>query len=140
VVVGDRDGLLDVEIRLTEASQSISTALATLRRGIGSPDSSSDPTAVEHCPHCGHALTVRPESTGGGSSAEDEDHSGVEALTSREAEVLLLAGGLSNRRIARTLGIAEKTVKNHLAAIFAKLGVHDRTQAAVYAIKAGIGS
>jgi DNA-binding NarL/FixJ family response regulator len=52
--------------------------------------------------------------------------------------LLLLADGLSNRRIARQLGIAEKTVKNHLAAIFAKLGVHARTEAAVYAIKAGM--
>ena len=52
----------------------------------------------------------------------------------------LLADGLSNRRIARTLGIAEKTVKNHLAAVFVKLDVHDRTQAAVWAIRAGIAS
>ena len=59
------------------------------------------------------------------------------ALTPREREVLrLVACGLSNRQIARTLGIAEKTVKNHLYAIFAKLGVSDRTQAALFAVSA----
>jgi DNA-binding CsgD family transcriptional regulator len=62
-------------------------------------------------------------------------------LTRREREVLLLVvGGLSNRRIARQLGIAEKTVKNHLAAIFAKLRVSDRTQAALYAVRVGMES
>lgn len=51
-------------------------------------------------------------------------------LTQREREVLgLLVKGLSNRRIARTLGISESTVKNHLHAIFLKLDVTDRTQA-----------
>lgn len=51
-------------------------------------------------------------------------------LTSREQQVLeLLIQGISNRRIARTLGITEPTVKNHLHAIFLKLGVTDRTQA-----------
>jgi DNA-binding NarL/FixJ family response regulator len=53
-------------------------------------------------------------------------------LTPREREVLhSVACGLSNRQVARELGIAEKTVKNHLYAIFAKLGVSGRTQAAL---------
>jgi DNA-binding NarL/FixJ family response regulator len=57
------------------------------------------------------------------------------ALTPREQEVLhWVSRGLTNRQIARTLGIVEKTVKNHLYAIFAKLGVSDRTQAALFAI------
>jgi len=60
-------------------------------------------------------------------------------LTDREQQVLLsVTQGLANRGIARSLGIAEKTVKNHLAAIFAKLGVSDRTQAALYAVQAGL--
>lgn len=57
-------------------------------------------------------------------------------LTEREVEVLrLVARGESNRSIARKLFISEKTVKNHLTNIFQKIGVTDRTQAAVYAIK-----
>ncbi|WP_405723267.1 response regulator transcription factor [Streptomyces sp. NBC_01537] len=60
-------------------------------------------------------------------------------LTGREQQVLdLVAQGMANRRIARTLGISESTVKNHLRAVFAKLGVTDRTQAAVLAVRTGL--
>lgn len=63
--------------------------------------------------------------------------SGQEAgLTPRELEVLaLVVQGADNRSVASTLFISEKTVKNHLTSIFRKLGVHDRTQAALYAVK-----
>jgi DNA-binding NarL/FixJ family response regulator len=57
-------------------------------------------------------------------------------LTARQLEVLqLLTVGMTNRGIARKLGIAEKTVKNHMQAIFNRLQVADRTQAAVYAVR-----
>jgi Response regulator containing a CheY-like receiver domain and an HTH DNA-binding domain len=59
-------------------------------------------------------------------------------LTSREREVLqLMAEGKSNRQIGEALFISEKTVKNHVSNIFQKLGVDDRTQAVVLAIKHG---
>ena len=59
-----------------------------------------------------------------------------EALTPRELDVLrLLARGLPNKLIARELGIAERTVKTHVSSILAKLGVTDRTQAALYAVR-----
>jgi DNA-binding NarL/FixJ family response regulator len=55
-------------------------------------------------------------------------------LTTREQEVLdLLAEGLANKQIARRLGIAEKTVKAHLTSVFQRIGVTDRTQAALWA-------
>ncbi len=55
-------------------------------------------------------------------------------LTDREREVLLLVrGGLANKQIARKLGISERTVKAHLTNVFQRLGVTDRTQAALWA-------
>jgi len=59
-----------------------------------------------------------------------------QGLTRREFDVLrLVAQGDSNRSIAKKLFISEKTVKNHLTNIFQKLGVGDRTQAAIHAVK-----
>jgi two-component system, NarL family, response regulator LiaR len=59
-------------------------------------------------------------------------------LTPREQEVLDLIGrGFANKRIALELGIAEKTVKTHVGHVLAKLGVSDRTQAALYAARVG---
>jgi len=57
-------------------------------------------------------------------------------LTGRETEILRLVGeGRSNREIAGQLFISERTVKNHLTSVFGKLGVSDRTRAALYAVK-----
>jgi DNA-binding NarL/FixJ family response regulator len=62
-----------------------------------------------------------------------------ETLTDREVEVLrLLAEGQSNKEIARSLTIGEKTVKTHVSNILAKLGVVSRTQAALYAARIGL--
>ena len=61
-------------------------------------------------------------------------------LTQRENDILaLLAEGRSNRAIAQNLYLSEKTVKAHLAAIFRKLGVTNRTQAAMVAVQMGVG-
>jgi two-component system, NarL family, response regulator LiaR len=61
-------------------------------------------------------------------------------LSERENEVLnLLIKGLSNEDIARQLFLSEGTVRNHIASIIAKLGVADRTQAALLALQHGIG-
>jgi DNA-binding NarL/FixJ family response regulator len=63
----------------------------------------------------------------------------LDQLTGREREVLMLiAGGRSNKRIALELGISEKTVKAHVGHVLAKLGVTDRTQAAVLAVQEGL--
>ena len=62
-----------------------------------------------------------------------------ERLTPREQQVLaLIARGLPNKLIARELGISEKTVKTHVGHVLAKLGVTDRTQAALQAVREGL--
>lgn len=71
-----------------------------------------------------------------GSPSRADQH---ETLTRREREVLeLIAGGRSNKRIALELGISEKTVKTHVGHVLAKLGVSDRTQAALLAVQSGL--
>lgn len=62
-------------------------------------------------------------------------------LSDREATLLrLLANGYNNRQIADQLDLAESTVKNNLSSLFQKIGVRDRTQAALYAISQGFGA
>jgi DNA-binding NarL/FixJ family response regulator len=59
-------------------------------------------------------------------------------LTAREREVLsLVVAGMANKQIARRLGISEKTVKGHLTNLFQRIGVADRTQAALWAERTG---
>lgn len=61
-------------------------------------------------------------------------------LTPRETEVLtMVRRGLANKQIARRLGITERTVKAHLSSAFQRIGARDRTQAAIWAERNGIG-
>ena len=72
--------------------------------------------------------------------AEERYREQLAGLTAREEEILkLLATGDSNREIGRRLFISEQTVKNHVASIFRKLQVNDRTKAALLAVKLGLG-
>lgn len=62
-----------------------------------------------------------------------------EAMTGRETEILrLMAGGYSNKEIARALDVAEGTIKNHVSNILSKMGVRDRTRAVLKAIEASL--
>ena len=64
----------------------------------------------------------------------------TDKLTEREVDVLrLIARGMNNNEIARRLFLSQGTVRNYVSAIFAKLDVSDRTQAAVIAIQHGLG-
>ena len=62
----------------------------------------------------------------------------INPLSNREMEILhLVAKGNSNKQIAATLGLSEQTIKNHLNRVQRKLGVHDRTQIVLYALRKG---
>jgi DNA-binding NarL/FixJ family response regulator len=70
---------------------------------------------------------------------EREDRRAIESLSPREREVLqLLAEGLGSSEIAGRLYISLRTERNHVASIFAKLGVHSRLQAVVFGLRYGI--
>jgi DNA-binding NarL/FixJ family response regulator len=62
-----------------------------------------------------------------------------DGLTAREVELLrLLAGGMGIKQISYRLQISEKTVRNHVSHIYEKLGIYDRTQAVLYAVRKGL--
>ncbi len=62
-----------------------------------------------------------------------------EPLTNRELDVLALLGtGATNREIADQLGLTEGTVKNYISGVLAKMGVRDRTQAALLSVRHGL--
>jgi DNA-binding NarL/FixJ family response regulator len=86
--------------------------------------------------HAGHVL-LHPDVVA--LLATGESRADVASLTAREREVLTeLARGRSNREIARSFGVSEKTVKTHVSAVLRKLSVQDRTQAALHAVRAGL--
>lgn len=102
--------------------------LARAVRAAHAGEAIIDPTVAARLVH---ALSER--------SAPAGDATRLDRLTTRERDVLtLIARGRSNKRIALELGISEKTVKTHVGHLLAKLGVTDRTQAAVLAVQAGL--
>ncbi|MFH8635054.1 response regulator [Streptomyces lydicus] len=92
--------------------------------------------------HAGHVV-LQPE-VAGALLSQEEGNGGQgrgTSLTDREGEVLaLIADGRSNREIARALVLSEKTVKTHVSNILMKLDLADRTQAALWAVRHGIGA
>jgi DNA-binding NarL/FixJ family response regulator len=90
--------------------------------------------------HDGHVL-LAPDAADAMAHGERSsgDERGIQTLTEREREVLVqIAHGRSNREIARVLIVSEKTVKTHVSNLFTKLGVQDRTQAALFAVRHGL--
>jgi DNA-binding NarL/FixJ family response regulator len=122
---------------LTSATEPALASLALRKGAAGVIYKDVDPDALVRAirsVHDGHLL-LAPEAAGALVRAASPG-AGLDALTSREREVLAeLTHGRSNREIARALRIAEKTVKAHVSSVLAKLGVQDRTQAALLAVR-----
>jgi DNA-binding NarL/FixJ family response regulator len=143
------DGL-DVLVRVREVSARTRVLVLTSAGGPQSPARALragaagflykdvDPDALLRAIRSAHDgnTVLAPQAASLLASQPDRDVRGIGALTAREREVLgLLARGKSNREISRALLVSEKTVKSHVSAILAKLGVADRTQAALLAVR-----
>ena len=82
---------------------------------------------------------LAPKAAGAVLQSRAERRRPMEELSERERQVLVLVGsGIPNKQIARRLGISEKTVKVHLTNVFRRIGVEDRTQAALWAERHGL--
>jgi DNA-binding NarL/FixJ family response regulator len=123
---------------LTSATEPASASLAVRSGAAGVLYKDVDPDALVHAirsVHDGHLLLAH-EAAGTLVRSASLTWDGMDALTSREREVLAeLTKGRSNREIARALSVSEKTVKTHVSSVLAKLGVQDRTQAALLAVR-----
>jgi len=123
---------------LTSATEPASASLAVRSGAAGVVYKDIDPDALVRAirsVHDGHLL-LAPEAADALARSAGDAVAGIDALTAREREVLAeIAKGRSNREIARALGVAEKTVKAHVSSLLAKLGVQDRTQAALLAVR-----
>jgi DNA-binding NarL/FixJ family response regulator len=126
---------------LTSATEPSSASLAMRSGAAGVLYKDIDPDALVrgiHAVHDGNVL-LSPSAAGPLMRAAGGGPGGpgrLESLTAREREVLAeIANGRSNREIARALHVSEKTVKAHVSSVLAKLGVQDRTQAALLAVR-----
>jgi len=133
-------GLAARALVLTSASDRDLVPLAVKAGAAGFLYKDVDPDALVRAlrsVHDGNTL-LAPEAAGLllRSEASASAVRGIGALTGREREVLAqIADGRSNREIARALRVSEKTVKTHVSSVLAKLGVADRTQAALLAVR-----
>lgn len=122
----------------------LATVVPAMRAGaVGYVFKDVDPQALAgavRAVHAGHVL-LQPEVAAAllDQGPAPVGRGGGPMLTPREREVLAeIARGRSNREIARALVLSEKTVKTHVSSILVKLGVADRTQAALHAVRHGL--
>lgn len=145
LLLGER-GLSPRALVLTSVSDREDVAPAMRAGAAGFLYKDVEPAALVHAIRAVHGgqVLLAPEAAEAmlslsGSVPATPEGRRVAPLTEREREVLaLIASGRSNREIARQLTVAEKTVKTHVSNVLMKLGVQDRTQAALYAVRNGL--
>ncbi|MGW0590697.1 response regulator [Streptosporangium sp. NPDC002607] len=145
LLLGER-GLSPRVLVLTSVSDREDVAPAMRAGAAGFLYKDVEPAALVHAIRAVHGgqVLLAPEAAEAmlslsGSVPATPEGRRVAPLTEREREVLaLIASGRSNREIARQLTVAEKTVKTHVSNVLMKLGVQDRTQAALYAVRNGL--
>jgi DNA-binding NarL/FixJ family response regulator len=133
-------GLPSHTLVLTSVADQASVTVAMRAGAAGFLYKDVDPDALVRAVRSVHDgnTVLAPEAAGSlvRAQARASAVAGLDALTAREREVLAqVAEGRSNREIARLLHMSEKTVKTHVSSVLAKLGVADRTQAALYAVR-----
>lgn len=134
----------EVRILALSGSEIEARILATLRAGALGYVSKDSPgeelVAAIRRVHCG-LPSIPPEMTRRLLERFEPSAPGLELLTPREAEILqLVAKGLSNLEIAGRVSLSEGTVRTHLTRIFAKLGVHNRVEATLCALRDGLAT
>lgn len=137
----------DTRVLVLTSHTADDTVLPAVRAGaVGYLLKDIDPADLEaaiRAAHRGEAV-LAPRVTGvvlAAASHREQRPPGLDQLTDRERDVLALLGeGLTNRLVARRLGVAEKTVKTHVSHVLGKLGLADRTQAALLAAREGVGT
>ena len=140
VITGLRErGIPSRTLVLTSVTDPAAAQAAVRAGATGFLYKDVDPDALVHAIRSVHDgnLLLTPDVAGAllRPGAERGAVAGLAALTAREREVLgHITRGMSNREIARALHVAEKTVKTHVSSVLAKLGVADRTQAALHAV------
>jgi len=135
----DQDGPRVLVLTSATDAERVPNAIAAGAAGFVYKD--IDPDALASAIRTVHAgqlllspVAMRGLMNGNGSS------SSAPSLTPRESQVLgLIAKGQTNRQIARALGVSEKTVKTHVTNLLRRIGAADRTQAALWAVRHGIG-
>jgi DNA-binding NarL/FixJ family response regulator len=124
---------------VTSVTESTRLAAAVRAGAAGCVYKDIDPPALANAirsVHSGHVILPPAVATALLAGPGDNQ---LANLTPRELEVLAaVVAGQSNREIARSLTLAEKTVKTHVSSILTKLGLADRTQAALYAVRHGL--
>ncbi|GAA1269470.1 DNA-binding response regulator [Planotetraspora silvatica] len=139
--LGRLEGLGVRVIVLTSVSDPVDVAPAMRAGAAGFLYKDVDPAALVQAIRAVHGgqVLLAPDAAVAMLTGPGPAPDATAVLTERELEVLrLIATGCSNREIARELLVAEKTVKTHVSNVLMKLGVQDRTQAALYAVRHGL--